>query len=191
MASLTLYLPSPAFIDNLNSAQGSVVATGVEVISSSVVVPCTANCTAPEIDSREAGWHIPTVRLEAYTPLFAGVLALCVWVLNMLTPVPELFQSLWMDPIEIRILPNTGGCTDIMEDVATDDNPVEDFLANIEYIPAPVMETEIGNNIAVDGGSGDVEAAAEVEADNNLKVDGDGDVEMSPIDITLVFGEQK
>ena len=53
------------------------------------------------------------------------------------------------------------------------------------YIPAPVMETEIGINIAVDGGSGDVEAAAEIEADNNLKVDGGGDVETSPIDVEV------
>ena len=53
------------------------------------------------------------------------------------------------------------------------------------YIPAPVMETEIGINIAVDGCSGDVDVLTEGEVGINLKVDGDGDVEMSSIDVPL------
>ena len=58
------------------------------------------------------------------------------------------------------------------------------------YMPAPVMEAEIGINIAVDGGSGDVDVLTEVEEGINLKVGGDGEVEIPSIDVPLKLSLQ-
>ena len=48
-----------------------------------------------------------SIAWACYLPIFAGTLACCVWILSMLTPVPELYQHKCSDPIEIEIRRNS------------------------------------------------------------------------------------
>ena len=51
---------------------------------------------------------VTSVHLPSYMILVAGFLAFSAFILNMLTPVPELYQSTWLDPEVIPILENSG-----------------------------------------------------------------------------------
>lgn len=69
-----------------------------------------------QLDQIAVRYHLDTlatvstdVHWSSSVPVWLALLTVCVFVLNMLTPVPELYPDQWRDPENIPIKSNSGG----------------------------------------------------------------------------------
>lgn len=96
-----------------------VLAVTVIVGTLGVHVAWRDNCFAEMKQDLEAsppqyGWESFTIAISevhpmAYVSLMAGALALCIFLVNVITPVPEIYQHHWQDPTTFSVEPNSGG----------------------------------------------------------------------------------